>query len=277
MKIIQVDKQEVNYKDFIRRSAIETDYKTLIKEDCIIKHNDKIVCVYLHLHDIPPEVTLAIRKIKYTKNKRIVGLRTQSRIFGYMPREKIRKDFCGSTSLAVESPNEHQIICNFGAYLSKFYKLYAPEIFDEHQSIVVAKVKPEWLLLDSPFTSGIINKNNPLKYHHDRGNFKNVYSNMVAFKKDIQGGFLSFPEYNFALEIADTTLTFFDGQNILHGVTPIKYLSEKAYRFTAVYYTLQQMWQCLTPEEELNRIKRVKTEREIKRFKRLKGELPKVI
>jgi hypothetical protein len=272
MKIIEVEKREIKLSDYV--SAQESDYERLIKEDAIIKHDGKIICVYLHLENIPPKVIEMVNRIRYTKNKRVRGLTTTSRIFGFMPREKIRKDFCSSTSLAREDAEAHQVICDFGSYLAQYYKIYAPEIYQQHIDIVEEKVKDDWKLKEAPFTSGIINKNNPLKYHYDAGNFKGVYSNMVAFKRDVQGGYLAFPEYNFALEIADRTLSFFDGQAILHGVTPIKYLNEKSYRYTLVYYTLQQMWKCLEPMDELKRIKVVKTEREFKRFRRLKGEIP---
>jgi len=37
------------------------------------------------------------------------------------------------------------------------------------------------------------------------------------------------------------------------------------------------MWKCESPEEELNRIKKRKTERETKRLHRLQGKIPQEI
>ena len=105
------------------------------------------------------------------------------------------------------------------------------------------------------YKSGIINKNNELKYHFDAGNFKGVMSNMVAFKGDVEGGHLAIPELDIALEIADNTLTIFNGQEILHGVTPIETQNEQSYRYTVVYYSLEQMWKCEPIDDEIVRIR----------------------
>jgi hypothetical protein len=223
------------------------------------------------------ELLKSLLTIKYDKNKRLAGLITRSRIFGYKPREKIRNDFCTSTMLAKESPKEHQIICNFAKTLSKIYKKQCPEIYNEHADLTKSKLLPEWTIGDTPFSSGIVNKNNALHYHFDSGNFKNVYSNMVAFKSNVKGGYLSIPAYDIGLEIANNSLVLFDGQKILHGVTPIKLLSENAYRLSIVYYSLQQMWNCQPLNEELARIKDVRTELEKKRLLRMKGKIPNEI
>ena len=100
---------------------------------------------------------------------------------------------------------------------------------------------------------------------------------MVAWRYKCVGGHLAIPEYNIGLEIADNSVLFFDGQKIMHGVTPIKYLSPKAYRYSLVFYTLKQMWKCQPFNKEFARIKQVKSDREIRRYQRLEGKIPNVI
>jgi len=280
MNTIQVQRiDDFTAKDYIRRTAIETDYTTLIKESCklIDKETGELVGVYLVMPKTPPNLIQAIMKIKYQKNKRLAGLITKSRIFGFRNREKVRNDFCSSTSLAVDNPKEHAIICNFAQDLTNYYKKYCGAVFDDHFDIAKEKILDEWRIGDTPFSSGIINQNNALHYHFDAGNFKNVYSNMVAFKSNTKGGYLSIPEYDIGLEIANNSILLFNGQKILHGVTPIKLLSDKAYRYTIVYYTLQQMWKCEPITKELIRIKDERTKLECKRLARQKGEIPNVI
>ena len=46
---------------------------------------------------------------------------------------------------------------------------------------------------------------------------------MVVFKRDVAGGYLVIPEFDIALEVADNTLSIFNGQEILHGVSTIEY------------------------------------------------------
>ena len=280
MKTIVVEKKEdFNHKNYIRRTAVESDYSTLINEDCTLMdaESGQLLGVYLVMPKHSMELLKSLLTIKYDKNKRLAGLITRSRIFGYKPREKIRNDFCTSTMLAKESPKEHKIICDFAKFISKIYKKNCPEIFNDHFEITKTKLLQEWTIEGTPFTSGIVNKNNALHYHFDSGNFKNVYSNMVAFKSNTKGGYLSLPQYDIGLEIANNSLLLFDGQKILHGVTPFKLLSENAYRLSIVYYSLQQMWNCQPLNEELARIKDVRTELEKKRLLRMKGKIPNEI
>ncbi len=280
MKTIQVQrKDDFSHKEYIRRTASESDYSTLIKEPCklIDKETGELVGVYLVMPKTPSNLLQALMKIKYDKNKRLAGLITHSRIFGYKNREKVRNDFCSSTSLVVENPQEHQIICDFALDLTKYYKKYCGVVFTKHADITREKILPEWTITGTPFSSGIVNKNNALHYHHDSGNFKNVYSNMVAFKSNTKGGYLSMPEYDIGLEIANNSILLFNGQKILHGVTPFKLLSKNAYRYSIVYYTLQQMWKCEPITKELARIKDERTKLEKKRLARMKGEIPNVI
>ena len=67
-------------------------------------------------------------------------------------------------------------------------------------------------------------------------------------------------------EIEDNTILIFDGQSIVHGVTPLKKYSNDSYRYTIVYYSLEQMWKCDTIKEEVLRIRKLKKEREFKRI-----------
>ena len=63
------------------------------------------------------------------------------------------------------------------------------------------------------------------------------------------------------LEISDNTLTIFDGQSIVHGVTPLFKYKPNSYRYTKVYYSLEQMWKCDSIKEEIMRIRKLKKER----------------
>jgi hypothetical protein len=262
--------------DFVKRPAKDKDYKTLIKENCIIYENDKPIIIYLVAHEIPESFVKVVREVEFHKHRRVAGLRTNARIFGYIPREQIRRDFCSSTSFSVDDPKRHQAVCDFGKTLSEYYQKYCPEIFSQHMK-ETDKISPSWKIEGTPFTSGIINNNMALKYHYDGGNINHVYSNMVALKRYCKGGHLALPEFNLGLEIADRSLLFFDGQDIIHGVTPFEIKHQGGFRYTLVYYTLKRMWQCLPIDEEMARIKRRKTIREINRYKRLTGEIPNEI
>lgn len=97
---------------------------------------------------------------------------------------------------------------------------------------------PEWRLEGSIFSSGVCNKNSQIQYHRDFGNFKGVYSCMIGLKDGIQGGHLICPEIDLKFEIADGSLLVFNGQDLIHGVSPIVKTKPGAYRYTIVFYTL---------------------------------------
>jgi hypothetical protein len=260
----------IDLSQYKKRSAKETDYSRLITRSTILvdEESGKPRIVYLMLEDDCIDIVQAILSIQFEGlEERTSGLLSQSRIVGYRPRITTRDDFCTSAKLARENPYAHKIVMDYAIRVSSYYKQYNPGLFSYHQQ-ELEKVLPEWKIKGTVFTSGIINKNNPLPYHFDSGNFRSVWSNMLAFKYKIAGGYLSVPEYDVGFEIAHNSLLMFDGQHLLHGVTPIYQLDEHSFRFSIVYYSLQQMWNCLPPDEEVRRIQKIRTAREEERLQR---------
>lgn len=272
MRELLLHKRELNLKDYVKRSALESDYEELLDGDVIgvDAETKEIIFVQKQLEFDERPVMAALDRIKYVEGERSRGLKSRSRVFGFNPRNPMRQDFCSTTSLAAQQPAEHAAVVKYGVQIAQIYSEFTPEVFAKHQKIVKSKVLDEWQLKDTPFTSGIINKNNPLKYHFDSGNFKDVYSCMAVFKRDIRGGFLSLPEYGVGLSLPHNSVFMFDGQSVLHGVTPITKLNANAVRISIVYYSLQQIWNCLPLSEEVARIRQRKTERE---RRRARGEM----
>lgn len=271
MKVVSLKPREVNYKDYVKRHAKMSDVSELVTEDIkIVDEKGNIIVLYYKLKNTSTKDLLwACNQLNFSTGTRTSGLKSTSTIFGYEPKKTLRKDFCSATAMAKNQPKAHYIITNFGKELSEIYQKEIPDVYKKHMEIVEDKIKEEWKITNTPFTSGIVNKNNYLAYHFDSGNFKSVYSNMIVLKGGgVQGGHLAIPEYDIALECADNTLVMFDGQNLLHGVTDIFYPTKRAYRYSLVYYSLQQMWNCDSLDEELLRIREVKKLRELKRLKK---------
>ncbi len=269
MKQILVKKANLDLKEYKMRSAYESDFSTLITESCVLVDQDtgKQLVIYKKLDEEgfdSTDLALSLQSVKYQESERLGGLKTRSRIFGFAPRVPKRKDFCSATSLLEDNPSAHDLLCDYGRRVVELYQNNAPEVFDEHMK-ATEKVLNDYRIKETPFTSGIVNKNNPLKYHLDSGNFKSVYSCMLAVRNNCAGGHLALPEYDIGLDIANNSVTIFDGQQILHGVTPIKMLTPDAYRFTVVYYSLRKMWECLPPQQEVERVRNTKFSREVKR------------
>jgi len=278
MKTILVERKQIDLEKYKHRTALETDYSTLLTESAIIADKDtgEILCIYKELDDEELDykpILGALNNVEFHTGKRShSGLLSTSRVFGYSPRLTLRRDYCTSTSFARDYPEEHAVVCNYGEKIASIYHESDPEMYKKHADITGEKVLGEYKIPKTPFTSGIVNKDNQLKYHFDTGNFKEVYSAMLVLKRDIAGGHLSIPEFDMGIELKNNSLFMFDGQGLLHGVTPIFKKTARAVRYSIVYYSMRQMWNCLPITDELIRIRKKKAERETKRLERLKQQ-----
>lgn len=275
MKIIEITPKEVDFKKYKMRSALEEDCSQLIDFDCLVTVDGVPRILYMKVDADTTGLRWAVKTINYEETTRTNGLKTRSAIFGFSPRVTMRKDFCSATAMSRNFPKQHLVICNFAKELTKLYQEYFPDTLKRHYDTVGDKVDENWTIKGTPFTSGIVNKNNPLKYHHDAGNFKNVLSNMIVLKNGVSGGHLACPEFDLKFKCDDKHLVIFDGAQILHGVTPIikPEGDDGCYRYSIVYYSLEQMWNCENVNEEVSRIRKVKKEREIRRIGGLQGNV----
>lgn len=199
-------------------------------------------------------------RIAYQKNDRSSGMVARSRVFGYMPRIVMRRDYCRESALHHELPETWQLLRQCAQHIAGVYKLMLPNHYDDHQ-LLAKQALPIWRIDNTPFTSGIINQSAALAYHKDSGNFPGVWSAMLVVRKHVDGGELVVPEIGASVDLPHGSLLFFDGQKWLHGVTSIVRTRPDGRRYSCVFYSLKQMWQCLTPSEELRRFRLEKTRR----------------
>lgn len=267
--VLRTQRRSLDPASYTYRGAQESDYHTLLTQPTIVfdTEQEKVTIVYLELVDAFEPLVEALRGVHYNANYRVGGMVTRSRSFGYLPRKTIRRDFCTTSALGMDAPETHALVAAYAQRVARYYQQYNPDLYARHQQMV-DEVLPDWRMEDSVFTSGIINKDSVLLYHFDAGNLKAVWSNMLVFKQDVAGGYLSVPEYDVGFELKNNSLLMFDGQSLLHGVTPISLLSPDAHRFSIVFYSLQQMWRCLPVGEEIKRIQKIRTEREERRLTR---------
>jgi len=271
MKTINLLKQKIDYKSFVKKAAAESDCETLIAEESIFKDSETGALLGLYCKPNDQDSFFeTLRKTclntKYHKSTRTSGIVTTSRIFGYSPRNPLRKNFCSMASLGYEQKKQHEALLEGGRVASSLYFKHNPELHGKHEGLSEKKVLPDFRIKETPFTSGIVNDNNPLCYHFDAGNFHNVWSAMIVLKQGVKNGHLSMPEYGVKCEVADKSIFFFDGQSILHGVTPIVKTNAWGRRFSIVYYSLRDMWKCLPVTDEVARIRNLRTEMETKGY-----------
>lgn len=258
MQTITIKKKKINLREYVQRRAEEKDCRTFLKGEfrLVDEETGRVVALYCkpkNEEERFDDLFEACSATKFTKDTRTNGLQTTSRIFGYNPRNAIRKDFCSAASFANDQPELHKRVLAAGLLAAKYYAIHNPELYENHLKTTQEKIVDDYKIPEVPFTSGIINDNNPLCYHFDSGNFKDVWSSMIVLKRQIAGGFLAMPEYDVLCEVSDKSIFYFDGQSILHGVTPITKRSKNARRFSVVYYSLKAMWDCKPLREEVAR------------------------
>lgn len=206
-----------------------------------------------------------LEEIRYGRSQRTRGMPSESKTFGSLPRVPIRRDFCTKSVLARDAPDLNARLLDLGAHSGAFLEEHHPAQAAEQRGLLKAKVRSCWHLPGGLFTSGIVNRNNALWYHHDRGNFRGSWSVMYATRSGLRGGYLVMPEYGVSFDFGEPGFIAFDGQSILHGVSPLKAAHGRVARFSVVFYAMEGMGKCLDPAGELLRIRKVKTEREIRR------------
>jgi hypothetical protein len=268
MKTIMVhNKSSVIEKDLKLTVPTSSQFDTLISEPhTIIDDAGTPVVAYQHIEESTEDLLTACKNIKYQYADRSSGMMSQSRVLGFQPRIGFRRDFCSRSSMARDYPASHDIFLQWAAKASRLYKSVNPINYQQQASQLEA-VRSEWRITDSVFTSGIVNKDNNLRYHYDAGNFQGVWSCMLVLQRDMQDGYLVVPKYGIAFTFSQPSIFMFDGQSLLHGVLPMRRKSSLGYRYSIVYYALKQMCKCLSPQEEIERIRVIKTQREVKRAK----------
>lgn len=262
MKTLYVDLKQTptNTRELLSEKAHEND-DPIIDEDTVIvdKNTNETLLIYKDTDELldTDRMIEALSKVKFSVNRRTNGLVTQSEIIGYRPRMVglAGKKTCSKTAFGNKYKTIEDDLFAVAKSAEKLYNEFAESRYKNH-STLAENVRPEYLMPETHFTSGIINKNNPLKYHLDTGNFKDVFSIMLGLKKDIKGGYLHIPELKVNLKISNGSLSMFDGQRFVHGVTPMIGTSEASYRFTIVFYSLVQMWNCLETSLEVANAKK---------------------
>lgn len=271
---LRLHRQELDLREYKHRMVREDDVATVVRESTLIFNAEtrELEIVYLVLDDDVSAITAALHRVEMLQSARSSGMRSNSRVFGNQPRNLPRRDFCTAASLARDEPAAHDLIASYASRVSTYYQHYNPDRYRAHEQ-KAADVLEEWRLEKTPFTSGIINRNNQLPYHFDAGNFSGVWSNMLVFKHRIAGGYLAVPEYDVAFELPNNSLLMFDGQSLMHGVTPFRKLADDSWRYSIVYYSLKSMWKCMPIDMEVIAARKRRTEREYRRYERtLKGE-----
>jgi len=276
MQRISIKTREIDPEKYLGNYAQASDVSTVIDEDVVVEVDGVVVLAYVaSVGEDIEELRGMLNEHKFGVAQRASSKKafySASAVFGYQPRLPLRTvtQNCRIASLVRSNKELHSLLVAWTDAATRVYRELAPDAASHHTEQTANKILEEYRIPRSMFTSGIVNKSNQLPYHYDSGNFVGAWSAMLGLSKGVSGGFLNIPEYDIALKISDGSLSFFDGQSRLHGVTPFTRNDATAERYTIVWYSLRKLWDCLPYREELAHVNQRMTEQN--RMKAKKGK-----
>ena len=275
MKYLERHLRKVDAKQYIRRTAVEYDCAELVDCPTTVIDGDGIPLIVYDVGIKCKEMKRAkagLLGIKYEMSTRGIsqrGMACRSKVFGYAPRDGRRRQPCRSVSSHTTDKDSADALAACAVFIEGWYEQKLGKQYSHHKESVKI-LRDDWRLGGTVFTSGIANYNNALEYHYDSGNFKQCASVMIGFRQHAAGGSLCVPELDMRFAIDDFSVIAFDGQSLIHGVTPIK-IRRSGFRATAVYYSLRRMWSCKPIDEELLHHRKKMTELAINPYWKRQG------
>lgn len=242
------------------------DQPNVIDEPCLLRdaQTNELIALQLALPAANSGTAKAVEMgIKYetdvpmdsARPARLSGIGSRNRVFGTVEPNKLRRrPACSPSRLDLEQAQLVKALAALAAAGCDEWQQIDTQTHQTHSDIVRSQIHTDWLIGNTPFTSGVINFTAGLPYHKDSGNLLGSWSLMLSLRSNVDGGNLHLPEYGVTLGIFDRSLTIFNGQAVWHGVTPFHISRRNAHRFTIVYYAKRKVTQCGCRTDELRRV-----------------------
>jgi hypothetical protein len=199
------------------------------------------------------EVRAAIRGFPMTTISRggvYASFRNRGSNLGFSARMVVMQRYvCRTCGIESEAPGAHATIVGFGAIANEQLGSVLPEVVEADRA-TAGVVLPEWRIPETPWTSGVLNKDSALPLHYDRNNLP-TWNATLYCRRGVRGGHLFVPSIGAAIACPDGYVLFMPAHRMIHGVTPMRRDAADAYRFSAVLFTSARMQHCLPAEAEM--------------------------
>jgi len=225
--------------------------------------------------DLATDLAASLGQVKWddqvfanaTTTSRLNGMAVTHRTFGYQPPVPMRRRYgCSRSQFNSEYPKAMEQIAQFCKVAEHVFRTHAHEVHDLTCGKVRDNIPPAWLIAGTPWSSGIINRTVSLPYHRDQANVTTSWSAMLVCRRQVEGGFLHLADYDTYFAVPHGSITIFDGQSVVHGVTPMKMLTPAGFRYSLVTYAKVGMRKCCPdPSQEARRAAIEATEAEDRR------------
>lgn len=265
MKIIKLQQTEHN-----TRIGKDCPYiKPNITEDCLLQLDGEVIGFYIkdtkkYNKRLPDLISIANKEFRsdnvhktpmdrsnvlqiqqqnpgMTRSQaRALGTSQMSAILGSIPpKPQFKRNYATISSVHRDKKSQTFIKAMWGACLEaeKVVKKITPHLY-ERQVKLFEDVKDKWKF-GTIYTGSISNFNISAPFHRDTGNIKGTVNIILTKRNNAKGGCLNVPDYNVTFEQADNSMLVYPAWKNVHGVTPIKLISEDGYRNSLIFYPLK--------------------------------------
>lgn len=175
-------------------------------------------------------------------------------LIGYMDRT-VMMPYCRKTAFTKNEFEKFEKAIPFIQEVNEKFKELIPDKWKIQNEFAKATDK-NYIIKDTCFTTVTINKDFQTAVHKDAGDLKKGFGNLTSYKtKGLKGGYFVLPEWRIAFDLCSCDLLLVDVHQ-WHGNTPIEKESELDERISFVMYYREKAIKCLSPKEELERVKR---------------------
>ena len=257
MKTVKLHKVVAGTTFFGRKvSCKDYDYNKVISEEGIIELEGNMPMCYIKLSNLNSALRHSLNNLTFFKSVRSNGIKSiASVLIGNKPANPGKEDFCHKATVQLRHGREHEVLMQTAQLLSEQFEERMPAYNQLAQgllSLPQRKILPKYMIGTTVFTSGIVNKNNPIHYHYDTANMNGCLSCLLVIRNKMAGGLLVLPEYRAAIACQDEYLLIFNGRKILHGVSELMPIpgAINPYRYSIVFYTMEGMTKCIANQAE---------------------------
>lgn len=187
-------------------------------------------------------------------SKQTRAVKIASGIVGFFDRSG-RFPYCRQTAYTEQNLDKFVGSIPFVKCVDRLYAELVPDAYAKQRGIADA-TSQDFVIKGTAFTTVTVNKNYQTAVHKDAGDFKEGFGNLCVLQAGhYEGGYTCFPEYGVAVDVRTKDILLMDVHR-WHGNTPLS--GDNFERISLVMYYRENMHQCGSVQEELERIKKIR-------------------
>lgn len=194
-------------------------------------------------------------KLDWTLSKTSEADPVNSGIVGYFDRYA-RTPYCRQTAFTMKHIEKFRKAYPIIKCVDTLYATLMPDNY-KAQREKAESTNPDFVITDTAFTTITVNSNWQTAVHTDSWDFLGWFGNLTVIRAgEYSGGYFCLPEWRIWVDMQTGDILLVDVHS-WHGNTPIKGIKGSFERLSLVMYYRDNMIECWTMAEELERAKRL--------------------